>query len=214
MPTKLLLVRHGETLHNRRRIFQGQSGAGLTDVGRDEAARLAQRLAGTGTRWDALYTSDLERARETAEILGKATDLVPEPDAGLREVYLGAWEGLHETEIKARFPEEWEAWRRGEDIPRGGGERLAEVSARMAAAIERVASLHPDGAVLVVSHGAAIKSFAAHVLSTTVLQLRPLRPIANTGVTLFERAANGALSLLVYNDTTHLGDALAAALAS
>jgi broad specificity phosphatase PhoE len=66
----------------------------------------------------------------------------------------------------------------------------------------------------VVSHGAAIKSFAAHALATTTFGLRPLRPIANTGVTLFERTAEGGLSLLVYNDTTHLEDALAAALAS
>ena len=214
MSTKLLLVRHGETLDNRRRVFQGQSGAGLTGEGRDQAARLAARLAATGARWDALYTSDLERARETAEILGRTAGLVPEPDAGLREVSLGGWEGLHESEVKRRFPDEWEAWRRGEDIPRGGGERLSEVSARMAATVDRIAARYQGGTVLVVSHGAAIKSFTAHVLSTTTLRLRPLRPVANTDVSLFERSAEGALSLLVYNDTTHLEDALAAALAS
>ena len=81
-------------------------------------------------------------------------------------------------------------------------------------AVDRIAARYQGGTVLVVSHGAAIKSFTAHVLSTTTLRLRPLRPVANTGATLFERSAEGALSLLVYNDTTHLEDALAAALAS
>lgn len=214
MPTKLLLVRHGETLHNRHRIFQGQSGAGLSGEGREQAVLLGARLARTGARWDALYTSDLERARETADIVGREVGLTPEPDAGLREVALGGWEGLHEREVKARFPEEWEAWRRGEDIARGGGERLEEVSARMAAAVERIAARHVGASVIVVSHGAAIKSFAAHVLWTTTLRLRPLRPVANTGATLFERSDEGAFSLLVYNDTTHLEDALAAALRS
>lgn len=214
MSTKLLLVRHGETLHNRQRIFQGQSGQGLTDVGREQATRLGARLARTPTRWDALFTSDLERARETAEILGGALGLSAEPDAGLREVYLGGWEGLHETEVKARFPEEWGAWRRGEDVPRGGGERLQEVSARMGAAIERIAERHAGGTVIVVSHGAAIKSFLAFALATTTLRLRPLRPVSNTGATLFERTGEGAFALLVYNDTTHLEDALATALAT
>lgn len=214
MRTKLLFVRHGETLHNRRRIFQGQSGEGLSDVGRQQAALLAARLAGlTGVRWDALVTSDLERARETAAILGEPLGLAPEPDAGLREVALGAWEGLHEDDVAARFPAEWEAWRRGDDIPRGGGERLAEVSARMADATGRIAARHAGGAVLIVSHGAAIKSLVAHALGTTTLRLRPLRPVANTGATLLEHTAEGALTLLVYNDTTHLEDALAAALA-
>lgn len=213
MSTKLLLVRHGETLHNRQRIFQGQSGEGLSDEGREQAARLGARLARTGTRWGALYTSDLRRARETAEILGLALGLAPEPDPGLREVHLGAWELLHEAEIRERFREEWEAWRRGEDVRRGGGELLAEVGARMAAAVERILARHEGGSVLVVSHGAAIKSFVAHALSTTTLGLRPLRPVSNTGATLFERTPEGALSLLVYNDTAHLEDALAAALA-
>lgn len=211
MVTKLLLVRHGETLHNRQRIFQGQSGAGLTDLGRKQAGLLAERLARMGARWDALYTSDLERARETADLVGQALGLRAAPDAGLREVALGGWEGLHETQVKARFPEEWAAWRRGEDIPRGGGERLSDVSARMAETMERLGALHDGGAVIAVSHGAAIKSFTAHALSTTTLRLRPLRPISNTGVTLFERTGERAFSLLVYNDTTHLEDALAAA---
>jgi broad specificity phosphatase PhoE len=217
MPTKLLLVRHGETLDNRRRVFQGQIGSGLTDLGREQSRLLAARLAllaRVGVRFGAMYTSDLERARETADVLGRALDLTLEVDAGLREIYLGGWQGLHETEVIARFRDEWEAWRRGEDIARGGGERLAEVGARMVRTVERIAALHPDGNVIVVSHGAAIKSFAAHVLDTTALRLRALRPVSNTGASLFERGDDGAYGLVLYNETSHFEDALAAALSA
>lgn len=212
--TKLLFVRHGETLNNRLRIFQGQSGAGLTEKGREQAGLLAERLRATRAKFSALYTSDLERAAETASILGKVLGLVPKPHPGLREVALGRWEGLHEDEIKAAMPEQWAAWRNGEDIARGGGERLADVTARMAQAADEIANEHASRTVLVVSHGAAIKSFAAHVLSTQTTRLRALRPVSNTGACLFERNREGGYSLVVYNDTTHLGDALQAALES
>jgi len=214
MTTKLLFVRHGETLDNRRRIFQGQSGDGLSALGREQAALLGQRLVQTAARFDALYTSDLVRASETAEILGRALGRAPSAEEGLREVSLGAWERLHESEIRARFPDEWAAWKRGEDIARGGGERLAQVAARMASAAERIAGRHPNGNLLIVSHGAAIKSFTAHVLGTTVPQLRPLRHVSNTAATLFERANDGSYALVLYNDTSHLEDALATALTS
>jgi len=212
MPTKLLFVRHGETLDNRRRIFQGQAGDGLSPLGREQAALLAERLVTAGARFDALYTSDLLRASETADILGRALRLTPAADEGLREVYLGAWQRLHESEIRARFPDEWAAWRRGEDIARGGGELLSQVAARMASTTEQIALRHPHGNVLLVSHGAAIKSLTAHVLAVAVPRLRPLRPVANMSTTLFERAPDGAYGLVLYNDTSHLEDALITAL--
>src|SRR5580693_3655695 len=124
--TQLLLVRHGETDDNRNQIFQGQLGCGLNALGRDQAARLGVRLAAGVVRPVALCTSDLDRARETAEILGAALGLAPTLDPDLREVYLGAWQGLTHDEIAARFPDEHAAWRAGRDVRRGGGETYAE----------------------------------------------------------------------------------------
>src|SRR5580700_9863499 len=155
--TRIVLVRHGETDDNRNFVFQGQTGLGLNAHGRDQAARLAARLVRAARRPAAIYTSDLDRARETAEILGRALGLEPALDADLREVFLGAWQGLTGAEVTARFPEEWAAFRRGEDLKRGGGESYAELGERVAGAIDRAAAAHPGEAVLVVSHGAAIK---------------------------------------------------------
>lgn len=209
--TRLLLVRHGETDDNRNLVFQGQLGVGLNALGRDQASRLAARLAPAAERPAVLYTSDLDRARETAEILGAALGLEPTRDPDLREVYLGAWQGLSYAEIAERFPDEWAAWRAGKDIRRGGGETYAELGERVARSMARIASAHPGATSLVVSHGAALKSFVARVLGLSSEGMRAFRVQANTGVTVVERD-EGAWRLLVWNDEAHLHDAVLATL--
>jgi probable phosphoglycerate mutase len=212
--TKLILVRHGETDDNRNLVFQGQDGRGLNAHGRDQAARLAARLvaAAIKARPAGLYASDLERARETAEILGRALGLTPRLDPDLREVFLGGWQGLSHTDVAARFPEEWAAWQRGEDLKRGGGESYAELGDRVARAVGRVADAHPGEAAVMVSHGAAIKIFVARVLGLSTAALRAFRVATNTGVTVVERTTEGAYRLLVWNDAAHLHDVVVDAL--
>lgn len=210
--TRLLLIRHGETDDNRALVFQGQSGRGLNAHGRDQAARLAARLATGRVRLDALYCSDLDRARETAEILGAANALRPVADVELREVDLGAWQGLTRAEVQARYPEEWAAWRSGVDVPRGGGETYATLGARVSRALLGLVARHAGGTVAVVSHGAAIKTFAAWVLRIEPAGIPALQVPTNTGVSLIAHEASGSYRLVVWNDTAHLGDALIDAL--
>jgi broad specificity phosphatase PhoE len=212
--TRLLLVRHGETDDNRKLVFQGQSGSGLNERGRAQAARLAARLVDSRVKLDALYCSDLERARETAEILGSSLALRPVVDAELREVNLGAWQGLSRAEVEARFPEEWAAWRRGVDVPRGGGETYTALGERMAGALGRLAARHAGGVVGVVSHGAAIKTFVAGALRLELGGMSVLQVLRNTGLSVLERNPNGQHRLIVWNDATHLEDALTIALAA
>ncbi len=112
-----------------------------------------------------IVTSDLSRARETAEVLGRFADCEIVFDPGLRETNAGAWEGLTNVEIQARFPDEWAAWRRGESIRRGGGELDTEVGARVLAAIERVLEKIPaSGTLVAVSHGGAGRLAIASLL--------------------------------------------------
>jgi probable phosphoglycerate mutase len=210
--TTLLLVRHGETDDNKNLVFQGQLGRGLNAHGRAQAARLASRLVRAVTRPSALYASDLDRAHETAAILGGALGLEPALDADLREVYLGAWQGLTHAEIAQRFPDEWAAWRAGRDIRRGGGETYAELGDRVARALERIARGHPGSAAIVVSHGAALKTFAGRVLGIGAEGLRAFRVQVNTGVTVVEREGEGPWRLATWNDASHLHDAVLEAL--
>jgi broad specificity phosphatase PhoE len=209
--TVILLVRHGETDDNKALIFQGQSGAGLNARGREQAELLAARLA-RAPRPAALYSSDLQRARETADVLGRALHLEAALDVDLRESYLGAWEGLSYAEIAERFPDELAAWRAGRDIKRGGGESYAELGDRVTRAIDRIAAAHAGGTAIVVSHGAALKTFGARVLLMPTEGLRALRVQANTGVTVVEHDGEG-YRLLVWNDDAHLQDPVVAALA-
>jgi len=211
--TVILLVRHGETDDNKALVFQGQQCRGLNARGRAQAELLAARLAGA-PRPAALYSSDLQRARETAAILGRALGLEATLDVDLRETYLGAWEGLSSAEIAVRFPEEHAAWRAGRDIKRGGGETFAELGDRVTRAVDRIAAAHVGGTVLVVSHGAALKTFGARVLRVPTERLRAWRVQANTGVTVVERDDEDGYRLLVWNDAAHLHDPVVEALSA
>jgi probable phosphoglycerate mutase len=205
--TKLLLIRHGETDDNHRRVFQGQGGHGLNARGREQARLLAARFARVGLRAAALYCSDLTRAQETASLLAGALALSPVADPALREVHVGAWQGLGYEEIAARFPDEWDAWKRGVDFNRGGGETYAELGDRVARSIDGIVEKHAGETVVIVSHGAAIKVFVGRVLGLDAVGLRRYRVASNTGVTLVEREG-GVDTLVIWNDASHLDDPL------
>jgi broad specificity phosphatase PhoE len=214
--SKLLVVRHGQTDDNARGIFQGQDGAALNDKGKEQARKLGARLA-TGTRPPfTIHSSDLARARETAEIVGLAVRATPTMDPDLREMLLGAWQGLTFAQIASRFPDEWAAWRGGDtELRRGGGETYAELAARMTRAMHRIADSCEGRAAIVVSHGAAIKTFVGVVLGTvpgTPVWLRALGVPGNTSVTLIERDEDRMFRLVTWSDSTHLADGVLAAI--
>jgi broad specificity phosphatase PhoE len=148
----LLLVRHGETDWNRDGRWQGHSDTHLNDVGREQAARLADELGGV----DVIYSSDLARARETAEILAGRLHLPVHLDARLRERSFGAWEGKTAREIESDFAAEHEQWLAG-----GSGaddaEPFAEFAARVQSFLADVLDRHPGETVLIVAHGGSIR---------------------------------------------------------
>lgn len=162
--TKLLLARHGETDWNRDGRWQGWADPPLNETGRAQARTLAAQLAPTPL--DAIYSSDLRRARETAEILAERHALEVVLDAGLREVDVGSWSGLTRTEIEERFP--------GGERP--DGETREQHAARILAAVERIARQHPGGSILLVSHGGTLRAVHDHVAG------EPLHPIPNCAV--------------------------------
>ncbi len=152
----IILARHGETNDNLPpQRFQGFRDTPLNATGRGQAHELAERVAGDGIC--SLWSSDLSRAAETAEIVGDRIGLRPRLDARLREGDRGDWEGYLFTEIESAEPERYAAWRRaGETWRFPGGESLREHSERVSAALDDVRQTGQLPA-LVVCHGGSIR---------------------------------------------------------
>jgi len=153
----LLLARHGQTNDNLEPIrVQGFTDTPLNEEGRRQAHELAGRVAAMDIA--ALWTSDLSRAAETAEIVGQRIGLRPRPDRRLREGDRGVWEGRRFIDIQREDPEGYAAWRRaGADFRFPGGESLQEHSDRVAAALR---DIHAEGELpaLVVCHRGSIRA--------------------------------------------------------
>lgn len=153
----LLLARHGQTDDNLEPIrVQGFTDTPLNHVGRRQAHELAERVAEMNV--SSLWTSDLRRAAETAEIVGRKVGLAPRPDPRLREGNRGEWEGQRFVDIQREDPEGYAAWRRaGAAFRFPGGESLQEHSDRVAAAL---ADIHAAGELpaLVVCHRGSIRA--------------------------------------------------------
>ena len=147
--TNILLVRHGETDWNLERRVQGHTDRPLNEKGQEQARTLAEQLHGESI--DAVYASDLERARETARPTADAHGLEVQLLPALREKNFGTWEGLTDIEIRERFPDAaGGAW--------GDAETTDEVAARVLEALREIAERHPGGTVLVVTHGGPLRS--------------------------------------------------------
>jgi probable phosphoglycerate mutase len=153
--TTLLLARHGETDWNRELRIQGSSDISLNELGREQARALAGELADVPL--DAIYSSDLSRARETAEAVAATHGLDVRLDPRLRERAFGSWEGLTRDDI-ATLP----------DGSRHDGESDEEVRARVLEAVQAIADAHPGRQVLVVAHGGALNTLWHHALGVHV----------------------------------------------
>jgi broad specificity phosphatase PhoE len=172
--TTLILVRHGETDWNRDGRWQGHADAPLNERGRAQARVLADELAGEEVA--AVYSSDLRRARETAEIIAARLGREVCVDPRLREVHVGRWSGLTMVEIEARFPDDVARWRAGDaDHAFGDGETYAAMGQRVVAAVEEIAERHPEEQVVVVLHGGPIRSLLAHAAGITYEEQRRRR---------------------------------------
>jgi probable phosphoglycerate mutase len=151
---RILLVRHAESAWNTAGRWQGWADPPLSGEGRRQAARAARCLA---TALDIVVSSDLTRARQTAEILAGAVDLrPPRIDRELREYDLGDWSGLTRAEIERRWPGAVEPWDAGRLHEAPGGEAAEAFVERVKRALRRVADLTPDGTALIVSHGRVV----------------------------------------------------------
>lgn len=200
-PTRLVLVRHGETAWNVDQRIQGQLDVALNATGRRQAGRLAAALADEGIA--AIYSSDLQRAADTAAAFAGPLGLPVVCDPALRERAFGRFEGATFRELEERWPADALAWRRREpDFAPGGGEALNSFYARSVAAATRLAALHAGQTVALVSHGGVLDCLyraAFHI----ELQAPRTWVLGNASINRLLHSAEG-LAMVGWNDNAHL----------
>lgn len=201
--TELVLIRHGETDMNRELRFQGHLNVGLNATGLEQARRLAARMAGEAA--DAVYVSDLLRARQTAQPIAGELALQPVADEGLREQHFGRVEGMCVADIQRDMPEAWAGWLRfEEDFAMPEGESTRAFHARVMDAIDRLVARHPRQRVVVVTHGGVLDMIYRTARSLGLNGPRQ-SDIPNAG---FNRIAvrEGGIDILTWACTRHLAD--------
>ena len=195
---RVVLWRHGRTAWNAETRFQGSTDVPLDDVGVVQAERAARDLATLEP--DLLVSSDLERARVTAETLGALLDLEVSTDAALRETFAGSWQGLVREEIIAADGETFRRWAAGEDVRPGGGELRSEVADRVTGAVLRHAdALPPGGTLVVASHGGAIRACLGTLLGLPPEHWPVLGGLVNCAWSVLEEMPGGRWRLLEHN---------------
>ena len=201
MATEFILVRHGETAWNADGRIQGHLPTALNARGMRQAEAVASRLAGEA--FDALYSSDLKRAMQTAQAIGEAAGCDTIPDARFREWKLGVLEGLTDAEAEARHPDAYRAYcRLDPDYAIPEGESIRERYRRSTQGAAELAARHPEGRFVVVAHGGVLDDFYRRATGLPLESPRDFK-LFNASLNTFQ-IRNGAWTLVRWGDIDHL----------
>lgn len=202
MNCRVYLIRHGQTAWNAEMRFQGHSDIALSEQGREQARALADRLK--KVTFGGVYTSDLERAYETAAIIARPHNLKVQQEPGFREINFGIWEGLTFKEIRAqhaRSAAQW--WRNPLQTRVPGGESLGDVVKRSMEALFNICTRHENQNIIIVTHGGVVRSIIASILGMDLNEYWRLKQDnLALNIVYFPRWEKGILEL--FNDCSHL----------
>lgn len=206
---KILLIRHGETDYNKEHRVQGQLNSTLTPEGIQQAEDVAEYLAENYTI-DAIYSSDLDRAVNTAKPLAERLELPIHTTKDLRELHLGLWQGLLYPDAEKRFPET----ARMRKVDPGNtryeeGESYWDLMNRSTAAIDRIAKENDGKTVAVYSHGGTIRALICAWMSLPIEKIFTVPAIPNTAVNVLTYD-NGKVEFLLRDSVEHTKSAKAA----
>lgn len=201
---RIYLVRHGVTVWNKEGRWQGHTDVPLSAEGVEQAKKLASRLA--GEKIDAIWSSDLARAKHTAEAIAEPHDLTVNATPKLRETMLGEWEGLTIPEIVARGDSEiWQAMTHGSLAHRPpGSEPLEEMWARLVGLREEIRNTHTEGTVVIVGHGGSLRALLCDALSAGISTMMHFS-LDNASLSAIDYTEHRVWVKFV-NDTGHLKD--------
>lgn len=201
--TQIVLIRHGQTVWNRENRFRGQADVELDEVGLQQAEATGRYVA---ARWPvvAVYASPLSRTMRTAEAVAHARGLTVQPLDGLLDISFGAWQGQRAAEVAQHSPDLFRAWVETPHTVRfPGGESLALVRSRVVAALDEVVARHPGQAAALVSHTVVNRVLLCAVLGWGNERFWRLQQ-ETCAVNVFDAGADGAFTITLLNDTSHL----------
>ncbi len=202
-PTRMLLLRHGQTEFSRQRRYSGRGNPELTDTGRRQAEAAASYLAGGGGV-DVVISSPLQRAYDTASAAAAALGLTVTVDDDLIETDFGAWEGLTFAEARERDPELHGRWLRDTGLRPPDGESFVDVEERIQRVRTRIIAEYPGATVLVVSHVTPIKTLLRLALDAGPSILHRLH-LDLASLSIAEFYPDGGASVRLVNQTSYLG---------
>lgn len=175
MTMRLSLIRHGQTEWNAEGRYTGQTDIPLNDVGRAQARQLVEQLKENPP--DAIFSSDLKRATETAAIIANRFEVAVHVDRRLREINQGVWEGMHFDEIRKRYAEEFAARiAKPLDVAPPGGESIGQVQKRVLSAVAEIMQKNQGSHVAIVAHGLVLAIIKAHFENYPISRVWDLIP--------------------------------------
>lgn len=203
--TTLLLVRHGQSLANLEKVFAGNYDAPLTELGIQQARRTGEFVA-ENYAVDAIYSSDLSRAWETARAASRLLGLPVEKAPALREIRAGKWEGRPFEEIAVKYPRDWQIWK--EDVGHSrctGGESAMELAERVHAGLTEIARANPGKTVLVATHAVPIRTMQLRMSGRGPEYMKNIPWVTNASVTEL-RWEDGVFTPVKISQDAHLAD--------
>ena len=206
--TRIIMIRHGQSLANAQSRFAGHSDFDLTDLGRKQAECAADYLYDIGERPDVIYSSDLLRAHNTAAPIAKKFGLEINDTEGLREIFAGSWEAMRVEDIYATYPEAFTTWRM--DIARArctDGESVAELYARIVKFVCELAEQNDGKTILLASHATPVRAIDCFSRGYGAERIGDVQFVRNAALCIFEYE-NGAIRPVKTDIVDHLDPSL------
>lgn len=202
MPRKIILIRHAETDFNYHGRWQGWVDIPLNKQGLKQAKKLAQRLKSEVV--DALYTSDLKRSLQTAELVAEKLGIKPVKSEKLRERHMGILEGLTYNESETRYKKILEKFfdHESEEFSGHEGETQKQVEERLKSFVDFLRSWHTDQTVMIVTHGGSKHYLLKFLTEEPLGEVR----FGNTAITVLKKSVQGKYRIVTFSDTTHFED--------
>ena len=203
--TRLIVVRHAQSIANKEQVFIGHKDMDLTETGHKQAKLLGEYLIKKAYPISAIYSSDLLRPYHTAKPYAEAVSMEIIKDKGLREIFAGDWEGHKFADLPVLFPESYDVWLHDiGNCQTNGGESVKDLYKRINSTVDRIAEENDGKTVLIATHATPLRCLYARARGVGTDGMKDIKWCENTALNIFEYS-EGVLSAVELNICEHLG---------